>query len=238
MPEIVVAAESRAESGKNVNRRLRAKGLIPGVLYGASRKTVSVAVSPGEIATILRSASGSNTLFELDLGGSKRKVILKEFQLEPIKGKLLHADFYEVALDRTLEVKVHIELHGVPVGVKTQGGVLDFVTRELEIECLPMDIPEKIELDVSELELGKHLRVSDLKLPAKIKVLTEADVVVAHVVVPRAEEEVAAAVVEGAEAATAVEPEVIKKGKTLEEGAEEKPEKPEKAEKGEKKEKK
>src|SRR5262245_2443507 len=235
MPEIVVAAESRTESGKNVNRRLRAKGLIPGVLYGASKKAVSVAVSPGEIATILRSASGSNTLFDLDLGGAKRKVILKEFQLEPIKGKLLHADFYEVALDKTLEVKVHIELHGVPVGVKTQGGVLDFVTRELEIECLPMDIPEKIDLDVSELELGKHLRVADLKLPDKIKLLTEGDVVVAHVVMPRAEEEVApAAAVEGAEAAAA-EPEVIKKGKALEEGAEEKPEKAEKPEKGEKK---
>jgi large subunit ribosomal protein L25 len=142
-------------------------------------------------------------------------------------------------------VKVHIELRGTPVGVKTQGGILDFVTRELEIECLPMDIPERIDVDVSELELGKHLRVSDLKLPEKIKLLTGPDVVVAHVVVPRAEEEVApAAVVEGAEAATAVEPEVIKKGKTVEEGAEEKPEKPERPErperpeKGEKKEKK
>jgi len=241
MPEIVVAAESRTDTGKNVNRRLRAKGLIPGVLYGAKRKPVPVAVSPHEIATILRSAAGSNTLFDLDLGGSKRKVILKEFQMEPIKGKLIHADFYEVALDRTLEVKVHIELHGTPVGVKTQGGILDFVTRELEIECLPMDIPEKIEVDVSHLELGKHLRVSDLTLPAKVKLLTALDVVVANVVVPRAEEEVApAAVVEGAEAeaAAATEPEVIKKGKTLEEGAEEKPEKPEKGEKGEKGEKK
>ena len=236
MPEIVVAAESRTDTGKNVNRRLRAKGLIPGVLYGAKKKPVPVAVSPREIATILRSASGSNTLFDLELGGNKKKVILKEFQMEPLKGKLIHADFYEVALDRTLEVKVHIELHGVPVGVKTQGGVLDFVTRELEIECLPMDIPDKIEVDVSHLELGKHLRVAELQLPAKIKLLTEGDVVVAHVVMPRAEEEAAPApAAEGAEAAAAVEPEVIKKGKAVEEGAEEKPEKAEKAEKKEKK---
>jgi large subunit ribosomal protein L25 len=101
MPEIVVAAESRTETGKNVNRRLRSKGLIPGVLYGAKNKPVPVAVSPSAIATILRSASGSNTLFDLELQGSKKKVILKEFQMEPLKGKLLHADFYEVALDRT-----------------------------------------------------------------------------------------------------------------------------------------
>jgi large subunit ribosomal protein L25 len=235
----VVAAESRTDTGKNVNRRLRSKGLIPGVLYGAKKNPVHVAVSPHAIASILRSASGSNTLFDLDLGGSKKKVILKEFQMEPLKGKLIHADFYEVALDRTLEVNVHIELHGVPVGVKTQGGVLDFVTRELEIECLPMDIPEKFVVDVSHLELGKHLRVSDLTLPGKIKLLTELDVVVAHVVMPRAEEEVApVAPVEGAEAAAAAEPEVIKKGKTVEEGAEEKPEKAEKPERGEKKDKK
>jgi large subunit ribosomal protein L25 len=235
MAEIVVAAESRTETGKNVNRRLRTKGLIPGVLYGAKNKATPVAVSPKEISTILRSASGENTLFDLDLGGSRRKVILKEFQLEPIKNQLLHADFYEVALDKTLEVKVHVEIQGVPVGVKTQGGVLDFVTRELEIECLPTDIPEKIVVDVSELEIGKHLRVSDIKFSDKVKVLTGAEVVVVHVVAPRAEEEVAPAA-EAAPVEGAAEPEVIKKGKTAVEGeAEEKPEKAEKAEKKEKK---
>src|SRR4249920_796919 len=159
MPEYVVAAKSRTDSGKNSNRRLRREGLIPGTLYGAKKEAVSVAVSPKEIVSILKSASGANTLFDLDLGGTKRRVILKEFQREPVKGQLLHADFYEVALDKTLEVKVHIEVTGVPVGVKVQGGILDFVTRELEIECLPADIPEKIVVDVSELELGKHMRV-------------------------------------------------------------------------------
>src|SRR5262249_26497426 len=212
MPEFVVPAESRTESGKNANRRLRGKGLIPGVLYGAEKEAIAVAVSPKEIGSILKSASGENTLFDLELGGQRRKVILKEFQREPLKGHLLHADFYEVALDKVLEVKVHVELTGVPVGVKAQGGVLDFVTRELEVECLPGDIPEKVVLDVSHLELGKHLRVSEIKLSDKVKVLTEPDVVIAHVVVPRAEE--AAPVLEAAAAAPEVaEPEVIKKGK-------------------------
>jgi large subunit ribosomal protein L25 len=233
MPEIVVAAETRTETGKNQNRRLRAKGLIPGTLYGASKKPLAVSVSPKEITTILRSASGENTLFDLDLAGQKRKVILKEFQLEPVKGRLLHADFYEVALDKTLEVKVHLELHGTPVGVKVQGGILDFVTRELELECLPKDIPEKIVVDVSGLELGKHLRVSELTLSSALKLLTSPDVVIAHVVTPRAEEEAAPTAEAGAAEAGATEPEVIKKGKggEDEEAAEEKPEKAEKKEK-------
>src|SRR5512144_1785576 len=115
MPEIVVAAQSRTETGKNVNRRLRTRGLIPGTVYGSSKESISVAVSPVEITAILRSASGENTLFDLDLDGRRRKVILKEFQLEPIKGSILHADFYEVALDKVLEVRVHVELQGTPV---------------------------------------------------------------------------------------------------------------------------
>ena len=240
MPEIVVTAESRAESGKNANRRLRGKGLIPGVVYGAKKETLPVAVSPKDIGAILKSATGENTLFDLDLGGEKRKVILKEFQREPLKGRLLHADFFEVALDKKIEVKVHVEIVGVPVGVKTQGGILDFVTREREIEGLHTEIPEKIAVDVSALELGKHLRVSDLQIPARITVLTEPGVVVVHVVAQRAEEVVAPVeVVAGAEAA-AGEPEVIKKGKAPVEGEGEgeaaKAEKPEKKEK-EKKEK-
>jgi large subunit ribosomal protein L25 len=227
MPEVVVTASRRAEGGKNANRRLRSGGQIPGILYGAKNEAVAVAVSPKEIGTILRSATGENTLFDLDLDGSRRKVLIKEFQVEPIKGKLLHADFYEVALDKALQISVHVELHGVPVGVKVQGGILDFVTRELEIECLPADIPEKIEVDVSALELGKHLRVSELQLPEKLTMLTEPDVVIAHVVAPRAEEAPVAA--EAAPVEAGAEPEVIKKGKA-EEGAEEKPEKPERKE--------
>ena len=234
MPEIVVAAQSRAESGKNANRRLRVQGLIPGVVYGAKKETLAVSVSPKDIGAILKSASRENTLFNLEIGGSRRKVILKEFQRDPVKGWLLHADFYEVALDRRIEVKVHIELVGVPVGVKTQGGILDFVTRELEVECLPADIPEKITLDVSTLELGKHLRVSDLPVSDKVTIMTAPGVVVVHVVAPRAEEVVASPeVVAGAEAGS--EPEVIKKGKAPGEADAEEGDKPEKSDKKEKK---
>ena len=246
MPEFVMPAESRSETGKNVNRRLRRRGLIPGVVYGMGKDAVAVAVSPLELGAILKSAAGENTLFDLDLGGTRRKVILKEFQREPLRGHLLHADFYEVALDKLLEVKVHVELAGVPVGVKLQGGLVDFVTRELELECLPADIPEKILVDIAHLELGKHLRVSDLKLGDKVKVLTEADIVIAHVVLPRAEVVAETAAVEAAPEAGAAEPEVIKKGKTekgegeADEKAEKggKPEKAEKKDKGEKKDKK
>ena len=236
MPEFVVAAESRTETGKNPNRRLRTRDLIPGIVYGAGKDAVSVAVSPGAIFDILRSASGENTLFDLEIGGERRKVILKEFQREPLKGRLLHADFFEVALDKAIEVKVHIALEGTPIGVKNQGGLLDFITRELEVECLPTEIPDKITLDVSDLELGKHLRVADVSVSDNVTILTESDVVIATVVTPRAD--VAAAEEEAeAEAAEAAEgdgePEVARKGKADDEAGEDKGEK-----KGEKKEKK
>ena len=252
MPEFVVPAESRSETGKNVNRRLRSRGLIPGVVYGMGKDAVAVAVSVSAmfvallLGAILKSASGENTLFDLDLGGTRRKVILKEFQREPLRGHLLHADFYEVALDKLLEIKVHVELTGIPVGVKLQGGLVDFVTRELELECLPADIPEKILVDIAHIELGKHLRDSELALGDKVKVLTEADIVIAHVVLPRAEVAAETAAVEAAPEAGAAEPEVIKKGKTekgegeADEKAEKggKPEKAEKKDKGDKKDKK
>jgi large subunit ribosomal protein L25 len=241
MPDIVVAAESRSEIGKNANRRLRVKGLIPGILYGEKKKAVQVAVSPKEIVAILRSATGENTLFDLDIKGDRRKVILKEYQKEPLKGRILHADFYEVALDKEIEVKVHVELTGIAIGVKRDGGVLDFVTRELEVSCLPGDIPEKIVVDVSELEIGKHFRVSDLAAPAKVKILTDPGLVVVHVVVPRAEEAAPTPEAAAAEGATPTEPEVIKakgKGEESAEGAAEAPEKAAKPEKAEKKEKK
>jgi large subunit ribosomal protein L25 len=223
MPEIVVPAESRSESGKNESRRLRSRGLIPGVLYGKGKETVTLAVSPKEITAILRSASGENTLFDLDIAGGRRKVILKEFQREPVRGQLLHADFYEVALDQTIEVSVHVELLGTPVGVKLQGGIVDFITRELEIECLPTEIPDKISVDISHLELNKHLRVSDLTLPSdKITMLTEPDVVIVHVVTPRAEVVETPAAEEAVVPAEGAEPEVAKKGKAEVEGAESK----------------
>ena len=231
MSEFVVAAESRTETGKGFNRRLRGRGLIPGIVYASGKKAVSVSVSPRKISEILHSASGENTLFDLEIEGKSHRVILKEFQREPLKGQLLHADFFEVALDKRIEVKVHIELMGTPVGVKNEGGLLDFVTRELQFECLPTDIPDKILVDVSDLELGQHLRVSEVTLPSdKVTLLTDADIVIAHVVIPRAdvaeaEEEAEAAAVAEGESEAGAEPEVAKKGKAEDEAAEAKPEK-------------
>lgn len=211
MPEIVVAAEPRTETGTNANRRLRAAERIPGILYGGKKDTRAVSVSPKEVIQILRSASGENTLFDLELEGSRRKVILKEFQVQPVTGDLLHADFFEVALDREIEVSVHVELVGTPVGVKNQGGVLDFITRELELECLPTDIPDRITVDVTGLELNKHLRVSDITLPEKVRRLTDEDVVIAHVVPPRtaAAAEGEAEVAEGEAAEGEAKPEAV-----------------------------
>jgi len=236
MPEIVVTAQSRADFGKNANRRLRASGMIPAVLYGLGKPAQPLCVPPKALAAILRSGHGENTLFDLEIGQERRKVILKGFQVEPIKSQLLHADFLEVALDKLLTVAVHVEILGIPVGVKTQGGQLEFVTRELQVECLPRDIPEKIVIDVSALELGKDVRVHDVPAPKGARILTDQGLVVVHVVAPRGEEE-APAVAEAAAPGAVAEPEVLKKGKTEAEGGE-KADKPEKAEKPEKKDKK
>lgn len=207
MPEFVVAGEPRTDIGKNANRRLRAQGRIPAVVYANKKETEHVSVSPKDLGAILRSSSGENTLFDLEVGGKRRKVILKDYQVEPLKGDLLHADLFEVALDKQLEVSVHVELVGTPRGVKVEGGILDFVTRELEVRCLPTDIPEKFSVDVSELGLGEHLRVSQLSVPDGVELLTEPEVVVAHVVARRAEvtpaEEEAAAAEAAEGAATA-----------------------------------
>ena len=203
MPEIVVAGEPRTETGKNVNRRLRVGERIPAVVYGGGAGTTPISVSPKEIVSILKSASGENTLFDIEVGGKRRRVILKDYQVQPVTGRLLHADFYEVALDKVLLVRVHVELEGTPIGVRVEGGVLDFITREIEMECLPTQIPDKISVDVTELALGKHVRVSQITLPENVKCVTDPDVVVAHVVAPRAEvEEETAEVAEAVEGET------------------------------------
>lgn len=218
MAEIVVAAQSRTETGKNANNRLRASGMIPGVLYGSTgQPPVPVSVSPKQIGAILRTGRGESTLFALEVGGTSRKVVLKDYQVDPVRGALLHADFYEVDLKKPIHVKVHVVLHGTAVGVKTEGGFLEFITREVEVSCLPTEIPEKIDIDVSELTIGKNVRVADLKLGDKVKVLTHEDVVIVHVIGKR-EEEVAPAAEAAVAAPAGSEPEVIKKGKVEAEG--------------------
>ena len=229
----VLEAQARKPGTKNEARRVRREGKIPAVVYGAGKDSLPVSVDPRVVTRILNSESGHNTIFDLTLDGEKTKAMIVDWQYEPIKGRLLHIDLKRIALDKVLTVSVPIELRGEAEGVKTQGGILEQMLREVEIECLPADIPSHIELDVSQLTFGKVLRVSDLPHSDKIKFLTDENQPVAHVTSVK-EEVVATPEAVAAEAAAApAEPEVIKKGKqeTEEEGAEAAPEKAEKKEK-------
>ncbi|HET7205291.1 MAG TPA: 50S ribosomal protein L25 [Terriglobales bacterium] len=227
-------AQQREAGNKNDARRVRRSGRIPAVVYGAGKNSIPVSVDPRQVARILHSASGHNTIFDLALDGERTKAMIVDWQYEPIKGALLHIDLKRIAMDQKLTVKVPIVLKGEAAGVKQQGGILEQVLREVEIECLPGDIPTQIEADVSELVFGKVMRVEDLPHTGKLKFLTDANQPVAHVI--SVKEEVAPTPeAAAAEAAAPAEPEVIKKGKQEEEGAEaageEKAEKPEKKEK-------
>ncbi len=213
--EAILEAQKRDTFGKNEARRLRAKGLIPGVLYGGQGEGTPVAVNPKALMQILHSESGVNTLISLKLDGADSRVLVKEYQVDPIEHTLLHADFYRIALDKLLTVTIPVHLRGEAKGVKQQGGVVDFVHREIEIECLPTDIPEKIDVDVSELLIGMSIRVRDLPENAKWKATSDPDMMIVHVVALKVEEEPAPAeaAVAAATPAAPVEPEIIKKGK-------------------------
>ncbi len=219
MEQIVVEATLRKDFGKNASRRTRRRGAIPAIVYGARNKPVPVEVNPRQMLDILRSPSGYNTIFTLNIAGEgKANVMLKDWQLDPVRETLLHVDLIRVAMTEKLRVKIPVMLVGEAKGVKVQGGVLEQVTREVEVECLPADIPDHLSADVSELMIGKQLRVGELAVDAKVKVLTDPDRVIAHVV--SIKEEVVAAPEVAVEAAPA-EPEVIKKGKAAAEEEEE-----------------
>ena len=212
--EATLEASKRDTRGKNEARRLRAAGRIPGVVYGTKpgAKTVDavpVAVDPKEVLRILHSESGANTLINLRLDGGETRVMVKEYQLDPVTHGLLHADFYQLAMDKAITVTVPIVLKGEPKGVKLQGGLLDFVTRDIQVLCLPTDIPEHIDVDVSEMMLGQSIRLRELAEDPKWKPVTDVDTMIVHVVMPKAEESAAAAEAVAAPA----EPEVAKKGK-------------------------
>jgi len=234
-----VEAEPREDFGKNAARRSRRSGRIPGVVYGGGGPVIPVTVDPEGIREVLHSESGQNAIFTLQVRGkAPARAMIRDWQSEPVHGGLLHVDLVRIALDTKLKLKVAIHVTGEPQGVKVQGGIFEFMLREVEVECLPDDIPDAITVDVTPLTLGHNLRVADLPIGPKVKVLTDPNRVVAHVVALKVEEEKP---VEVAEAAPA-EPEVIRKGKAEEEGAEgeageEKKEKGEKKEKSEKKEK-
>jgi large subunit ribosomal protein L25 len=228
--EATLKAETRPGRGKNEARRLRAAGKIPAVVYGTEKnKALEIAVDPRTLLRILHSESGVNTLIGLEGAGlaTGGKVLVKEYQLDPIDHKLLHADFYAVAMDKAIEVTVPIVIKGEPKGVKQQGGVVDFVNREIEVECLPGDIPEHIDVDISELMLHQGIRVRDLPKTDKWKPVSDADMMIVHVVTVKVEEtpaapEAAAAPGTAATPVALAEPEVIKKGKKEEDKEEKK----------------
>ena len=209
--EVVTAKAREGKFSKNAARRVRVKGMIPGVIYGAKETAIAVELDPKQIARILHSASGHNTIFDVAIGGSAQtKAMIVDWQYEPVKGALMHIDLKRIAMDKAIRVKVPVQFSGVAIGVKTQGGILDQVLREVEIECLPADIPSSIVVDVTNLGLGDAIRVADLPQGGKLKFLTDEHATVGHVV--SIKEEVAPAV-DAVVAAAPAEPEVAKKGK-------------------------
>jgi large subunit ribosomal protein L25 len=219
METFTLEGKVREGRGKGPARRTRLTGMVPAVLYGGRQDSVSLAVNAKQVAKILRSETGHNTIFTVQVsGGNEEKAMMKDWQVDPVSGALLHVDLLRIAMDVRMRVMVPVRTFGEPQGVKMQGGVFDTVTREVEIECLPGDIPEEYKVDVSDMLIGKQLRAADLPFdPQKVKLLTDPTRVLAHVVILKKEEEPVAEAAVAAEAAPA-EPEVIKKGKKEEEG--------------------
>ena len=218
--KIVVEGAPRSNRGKNEARRLRSTGSVPAVLYGGKGEAITLAVNTKQVSAILRSESGHNTLFQVDLGGKHEPAILKDWQVDPVSGRLLHVDLLRIAMDVRMRVKIPVHTFGEPAGVKQQGGIFEIVTREIEIECLPSDIPTEFRVDVTHLMLGTQLRAREIAIDtAKMKLLTDPERVLAHVVALREEEEKPVDAV-AADAAAPAEPEVIKKGKKEVEGEE------------------
>jgi large subunit ribosomal protein L25 len=215
MEQIVVEAQRRTPAGKNANRRLRVSGQIPAVVYGAKRDPLALMVDPHLISDILHSHSGHNTIFSVSVDGALSNVMVKDYQLDPVRGWIIHADLYEIAMDQLLKLTVDVEMVGESVGVKVDGGIMDVVTRSLEVECLPTDIPQSIKVDVSQLKINDYIRVKNLPIDPKVRISNEGEIVIVTIVPPVKEEVVAP--VEAAAAGPA-EPEVIKKGKAVEEG--------------------
>ena len=200
----VIEAQKRIPEGKNANRRIRMSGKIPAVIYGSGKEPVALFLNPGDIQAVLRSEAGQNTIFSVNIEGvGQRSAMVKDYQLNPVKGSLIHTDLLEVAMDRLLTLMVNVELIGEPQGVKIDGGTLDFVTRAIEIECMPADIPESVKLEIGALRINEYIRAKDVNLGDKVRIITEPDVVIAMVEPPKKE----------ASAEAATEPEVIKKGK-------------------------
>jgi large subunit ribosomal protein L25 len=219
--ELTIAAESRDSRGKNEARRLRSKGSMPAVIYGGSGGPTPVAVNPKEIGRILNSKTGHNTIFNLSLAGSENTpVMVVDWQYDPVSDSLLHVDLKRIDLSQRITVRIPVVTQGEPQGVKVQGGIHEIITREVEIECLPNEIPEQFVINVSELSIGQSTRAGDIPMSGSMKLLSQPDTVISHVVSLRAEEPAAAEAAPEAAAPATGEPEVIKKGKKEEEGGE------------------
>jgi large subunit ribosomal protein L25 len=222
MGQIIVEGKPREERGKNAAKRLRVSGEVPAVMYGGKGGPLALALNTKQMSALLRSEAGQNTVLQIRLPGGDESAMVKDWQVDPVKGLLLHVDIVRVAMDVRVRVRVPVHMFGEAQGVKLQGGIFEMITREVEIECLPSEIPGEFRVDITDFMIGRQLRAGDLPLdPEKFKLLTDSQRIIAHVVALRVEEEKPVEAV-AAEGATPAEPEVIKKGKKEEgeEGAE------------------
>lgn len=217
---IVVQCEKRQETGKNACRRLRRRGLIPAVVYGEGMEAVPLAVDKKDIIRILKLETAENTIFKIAVDRDKFDAMIKELQVDPASDELLHADLIRISLDKPIRVTVPVEHTGTPVGVKTEGGFIDFITREVEVECLPNDIPESITVDITDLHLHQAFKVETVRAPEGVRIVTSPETVLVMISVAAKAEEFPGETTE-AEVEEAKEPEVIKKGKAEEAEAEE-----------------
>ena len=224
MSEMTIKVEKRDSIGKNANRRLRAVGQLPAVVYGDQKDSVAIAIDRRKVIELLKKGGGENAVFLLELAGSKssRHAMIRDLQIDPISRRIIHIDFQRIQLSQKVKVQVAIQLIGEPEGVKTEGGVLDFITRELEVECLPTAIPQGLEIEVSDLTIGDHIEAKDIALPEGVELMEEPEKVVISVSHSRVAAEIDELEAEGEEddlllEATSDEPEVIGKGKDTEE---------------------
>jgi large subunit ribosomal protein L25 len=234
MMSFTIKAEKRDVFGKNASRRLRRLDRIPAVLYGEKTASIPLVLDKKDVIMILKSDSGENTIFKVAFDSKAQDAMFKDLQINPVTDELVHADLIHISMDKALRVNVPVELQGDPVGVKTEGGFVDFMAREVEIECLPKDIPEQILIDISALHLHESLKVSDIVAPEGVKLISDPATVVVLIAVPHKEEEVVKPAEEEVVAAEPTEPELIKKERAEKPEEEEKPEKKEKKEKKEK----
>jgi large subunit ribosomal protein L25 len=234
MMSFTVKAEKRDAFGKNASRRLRKQGFVPAVLYGEGKEAIPLVLAKKDVVLILKSDSGENTIFKVTFDSKAQDAMFKDIQIDVTTDELIHADLVQISMDKAIRVNVPVLLQGDPVGVKTEGGFVDFMTREIEVECLPRLIPESIKVDISPLHLHQTLKVGDIAVPEGVRLINDPGSVVVLISVPHKEEEAAKPAEEGVVAAEPTEPELIKKERAEKTEEEEKPEKPEKKEKREK----